>query len=85
MMPCKDCRALWPFAFALALAALVTFPAWATLNLMDTGPATQLVGTALVFCITGAAFVLYVRWCIKRDCALKAAAARRGGLVAAER
>jgi hypothetical protein len=74
MTRCKDCGARWPFAFALALAALVSFPAWATLNLILADPVLQLAGTALVFCIAGTGFVLYVRWCIRRNCTLRRAA-----------
>ena len=69
MKKCKDCRALWPFGFALILAMLVSFPAWATFNLMDLHAGMQLAGTALVFCAAATGLILYVRWCIKRNCA----------------
>jgi hypothetical protein len=86
MNNCKDCRAIWPFAFALSLAALVSFPAWATLSLMFAEPAAQLTATVGVFCLTGTAFVLYARWCIRRNCSLRRAMGqRRAPLVAAPR
>jgi hypothetical protein len=86
MRNCKDCRAVWPFAFALMLAALTTFPAWATLNLMFVDLPTQIAGSALVFSLAGTGFVLYVRWCIRRNCALRRAMTeRRGRLVSAPR
>jgi len=74
MNNCKDCRALWPFGFALLLAMLVSFPAWATLNLMDLHAGTQLAGAALVFCAVATGLLLYVRWCIKRNCVSRRAA-----------
>lgn len=73
MNPCKDCRTLWPFGFALALAALVSFPAWATFNLMALSTKAQVAGTAVVFCAAATGLVLYVRWCLKRNCALRRA------------
>ncbi len=88
MNRCKHCRALWPFGFALVLAMLVSFPAWATLNLMEMDTGTQLTGAALVFCAAATGLTLYVRWCIKRNCVLRRAAAasrRRNMLVAAPR
>lgn len=71
--PCKDCQSLWPFAFALALAALVSFPAWATFDLMALSATAQIGGTSLVFCVTAAGMILYVRWCMRRNCALRRA------------
>jgi hypothetical protein len=73
MNHCKDCRALWPFGFALALAALVSFPAWATFNLMALSSTAQLAGSAMVFTATATGLILYVRWCIRRNCALRRA------------
>jgi hypothetical protein len=71
MNHCKDCRALWPFGFALALAAILAFPAWATFNLMALDVAAQIAGSALVFCVSAVGLMLYVRWCIRRNCALR--------------
>ncbi len=78
MTHCKSCRALWPFAFALALAAIVSFPAWATFNLMALTSTAQLVGTALVFGASATSLMLYVRWCIQRNCALRRAMTASG-------
>jgi hypothetical protein len=86
MNNCKDCRALWPMAFAVALALLVAFPAWATLDLMAVDTAGRITGTALVFCATAAGLILYVRWCIRRNCSLqRAVRERRNALVTLER
>ncbi|NBC14037.1 MAG: hypothetical protein GVY09_11965 [Gammaproteobacteria bacterium] len=86
MNRCKDCRALWPFGFALALAALVSFPAWATFNLMALSATAQLAGTALVFAVAATGLILYVRWCIRRNCSLRRALSRqRGHLVTVTR
>jgi hypothetical protein len=71
MKYCKDCRALWPFGFALALALILAFPAWATFNLMALDISIQIAGTALVFCVSATGLMLYVRWCIRRNCALR--------------
>lgn len=80
MQDCKTCRALWPFGLALVLSLLVSFPAWATFSLMDVTPPAQVAGTALFFAVIATGLLLYVRWCIRRDCALRrAVAARRGG------
>ena len=73
MKACKDCQALWPFALALALATLVTFPAWATFDLMALTPSARVTGTLLVFCTSATGLMLYVRWCIKRNCSLRLA------------
>ncbi|WP_295884021.1 hypothetical protein [uncultured Thiohalocapsa sp.] len=98
MNHCKDCRALWPFGFALALAVILAFPAWATFNLMALDVTTQIAGTALVFVVSAVGLMLYVRWCIRRNCALRRmlteqrsqsparqASGQRGSLVAAPR
>jgi hypothetical protein len=86
MSNCKDCRALWPTAFAVVLAMLVSFPAWATLDLMAVDGSVRLAGTALAFCATATALVLYVRWCIRRNCALRRAmGGRHQALVSAPR
>ncbi|WP_295543207.1 hypothetical protein [uncultured Thiohalocapsa sp.] len=83
---CKDCRSLWPFVFALTLAALVSLPAWATFDLMALGAGAQTGGTALVFCVTATGMVLYVRWCMRRNCTLRRTLdQRRAGLAAAPR
>ncbi|MGB5733490.1 MAG: hypothetical protein WBM40_03490 [Thiohalocapsa sp.] len=80
MRTCKACRAAWPFAFALALAAIVSFPAWATFDLMALEPASRVAGTALVFFISATGLMLYVHWCIKRNCSLRRAMAAQRGL-----
>jgi len=90
MKACKDCQALWPFGLALALAALVTFPAWATFDLMALTPSARVAGTLLVFCTSATGLMLYVRWCIKRNCSLRRAITaqqqqRRSALVATPR
>lgn len=86
MNDCKDCRTFWPFGFALALAALVSFPAWATFDLMALSATAQAAGTALVFCAAATGLVLYVRWCLRRNCALRRALdQQRARLVAATR
>ena len=77
MKTCKSCRAAWPFGFALALAAIITFPAWATLDLMAFEPSARVAGTTLIFCVTATGLILYVRWCITRNCSLRRAVARQ--------
>ena len=42
----KNCRVLWPFGLAIVLATLVSFPAWATLNLMELDTDAQFGGAA---------------------------------------
>ncbi|MBK1631634.1 hypothetical protein CKO31_12945 [Thiohalocapsa halophila] len=83
MNHCKDCRALWPFGFALALAMLVSFPAWATFNLMALSATMQIAGTALVFAISAGGLMLYVRWCMRRNCALRRALGQQRARLAA--
>jgi hypothetical protein len=73
-------------AFAVALALLVAFPAWATLDLMAVDTVGRITGTALVFCATATGLILYVRWCIRRNCSLRRAVReRRNALVTLER
>jgi hypothetical protein len=69
MKRCTGCRAAWPFVFALALSALLSFPAWATLELATGDPTTQILGTVLFFFVSATALILYVRWCIRHNCA----------------
>jgi hypothetical protein len=73
-------------AFALSLALLVAFPAWATLDLMAVDTTGRITGTALVFCAAATSLILYVRWCIRRNCSLRRAVQqRRNALVTLDR
>lgn len=75
MRTCTACRAAWPFVLALALAAVMSFPAWATFDLMSLEPSARVAGTALVFFTSATGLMLYVRWCIMRNCSLRRAVA----------
>jgi hypothetical protein len=77
MIRCPRCRVLWPFAFAIALSALLSFPAWATLELATGDPAAQALGTALFFCVSATTLVLYVRWCMRHNCAQRISSGSR--------
>jgi quinol-cytochrome oxidoreductase complex cytochrome b subunit len=68
MQPHNARRPVWPFAFAIFLATLVSFPAWATLDLIAADAAVKTLGTGAFFVCAATALVLYVRWCLHRDC-----------------
>lgn len=71
MSRCQNCRARWPFVFALSLAAFITFPAGAMLSTLDLTPVAHAAFTALVFVTAGTGLSVYVRWCIKRNCTVR--------------
>jgi hypothetical protein len=50
---------------------LITFPAWVTLSTLDLAPLARGALAVLVFVTAGSGLTLYVRWCIKRNCAMR--------------